>query len=78
MAEWTCESCVHYPPSSFGGKPCWMCNTNDPLLNRYEKRADIDADIPVYDKEEIYENCTVQVLTNTETGEVSVGWWQNE
>ena len=40
MAEWTCESCVHYPPSSFGGKPCWMCNTNDPLLNRYEKREE--------------------------------------
>lgn len=31
-----------------------------------------------YDKEEIYENCTVQVLTNTGTGDVSVGWWKNE
>ena len=31
-----------------------------------------------YDKEEIFENCTVQVLTNTATGEVSVGWWKNE
>lgn len=31
-----------------------------------------------YDKEEIHENCTVQVLTNTKTGEVSVGWWENE
>lgn len=30
----------------------------------------------VFDKEEIYHNCTVQVLTNTKTGEVSVGWWQ--
>lgn len=40
MTEWSCESCVHYPPSSFGGKPCWMCNTNDPLLNRYEKREE--------------------------------------
>lgn len=30
-----------------------------------------------YDKEETYPNCTVQVLTNTETGEVSVGWWEN-
>lgn len=40
MAEWTCESCVYYPPSSFGGKPCWLCNTNDPLLNRYEKREE--------------------------------------
>ena len=31
-----------------------------------------------YDKEEIFENCTVQVLTNTATGEVSIGWWKNE
>lgn len=32
----------------------------------------------IFDKEEIYPNCTVQVLTNTVTGEVSVGWWKNE
>ncbi len=27
-----------------------------------------------FDKEEIYTGCTVQVWTNTKTGEVSVGW----
>ena len=32
----------------------------------------------IYDQEEIHENCTVQVLTNTVTGEVSVGWWNNK
>lgn len=31
-----------------------------------------------YDKEETYRNCTVQVLTNTRTGECSVGWWKND
>lgn len=30
-----------------------------------------------YNLEEIYENCTVQVLTNTINGHTSVGWWQN-
>lgn len=30
-----------------------------------------------YDKEETFPDCTVQVLTNTVTGETSVGWWQN-
>ena len=30
-----------------------------------------------YDQEEIYENCTVQVLTNTINGHTSIGWWQN-
>ena len=32
----------------------------------------------LFDIEEIYPNCTVQVLTNSVTGEVSVGWWPNE
>jgi len=32
----------------------------------------------LFDKEEIYTDCTVQVLTNTITGEVSVGWWPND
>jgi len=30
----------------------------------------------IFDKEEIIENCTVQILTNTVTGEQSVGWWR--
>lgn len=32
--------------------------------------------IGVYDQEEIIEGCTVQILTNTVTGEQSVGWWR--
>lgn len=31
-----------------------------------------------YDREEIIENCTVQILTNSKTGEVSIGWWRND
>lgn len=34
--------------------------------------------VEFYNREEIYENCTVQVLTNTMNGRVSVGWWQNK
>lgn len=30
----------------------------------------------LYDRETIIENCTVQILENTTTGEVSVGWWK--
>lgn len=41
----------------------------------WNRRTTIETNI--YDKEEIYPNCTVQVLTNTVTGEVSVGWWKN-
>ena len=32
----------------------------------------------IFDIEEIYPNCTVQVLKNNVTGEVGVGWWKNE
>ena len=34
--------------------------------------------VNIYDKETIIPNCTVQILENTVTGEVSVGWWRNE
>ena len=32
----------------------------------------------LYDVEEIHPNCTVQIWKNSVTGEVSVGWWENE
>ena len=35
----------------------------------------IATEINLYDKEEIHHNCTVQVWTNTATGQTSIGWW---
>ena len=32
----------------------------------------------IFDIEEIHANCTVQILCNSVTGEVSVGWWPND
>ena len=47
--------------------------------NEPKKSGRIETvDLNLYDKEEIFTNCTVQVLTNTLTGETSVGWWINE
>ena len=37
-----------------------------------------DVEINVYDKVTEYDNCTVQILENTATGAISVGWWRNE
>lgn len=37
-----------------------------------------EIEVGIFDQEEIHENCTVQVLTNSVTGEVSVGWWEEE
>ena len=30
-----------------------------------------------FDEEELLTDCTVQILRNSRTGEVSVGWWRN-
>lgn len=43
-----------------------------------ESDPDVKVETNMYDKEETFPNCTVQVLTNTATGETSVGWWKNE
>lgn len=32
----------------------------------------------LFDHCEIYPNCTVEVLTNSVTGDVSYGWWRND
>ena len=34
-------------------------------------------DVAIYDKEETYTDCTVQILENTVTGHTSFGWWKN-
>jgi len=31
----------------------------------------------VFDKQTILKDCTVQILENSVTGEVSIGWWKN-
>ena len=45
--------------------------------DRLEELDKPKVEVNFYDKEETYPNCTVQVLTNTVTGDVSVGWWKN-
>lgn len=32
----------------------------------------------MYDTVETFYNCTVQVLINSLTGKISVGWWQGD
>lgn len=49
---------------------------------RYTQNAATEAwntrykETTVYDREETIEGCTVQILTNSRTGETSVGWWR--
>lgn len=36
-----------------------------------------EVEVNIYDHEEIHENCTVQIWSNTVTGATSIGWWEN-
>ena len=36
-----------------------------------------EFDPNLYDVEEVHTDCTVQILRNTNTGEISIGWWEN-
>lgn len=38
----------------------------------------MEIETNLYNKVKRYENCTVEILTNTITGEQSIGWWQND
>lgn len=51
-------------------------------INTYEKILDdivamCIGDIDTFDEVELHCDCTVQILKNSMTGEVSVGWWPN-
>lgn len=48
------------------------------MVSKLPEASQERVDVPFYDQEECYHNCTVQVLKNSKTGECSVGWWKNE
>ena len=43
MADYVCEGCIHAPPGSGDGKPCCMCDHDDPLMNCYCEREEQDG-----------------------------------
>ena len=47
-------------------------------IRAWNRRFQVRIDAPIFDREEIFTDCTVQVLTNSLTGEQSVGWWPNK
>ena len=59
---------------------CSRCKASLPSAKRAEEAVAAwntrYKETAVYDREETVEGCTVQILTNTETGETSVGWWR--
>ena len=59
-------------------KDCLSYHPTKDALNLAIKALESQTEVNVYDKEETYHGCTVQVLTNTVTGQTSVGWWKEE
>lgn len=43
-----------------------------------ERSKYFNVETNIFDIEEIYPNCTVQLLRNSVTGEESIGWWVND
>ena len=43
-----------------------------------ENMPNYEINMDLFDEQEIYHDCTVQVLHNTVTDEYSVGWWDNQ
>jgi hypothetical protein len=57
-----------------------MSVSKSELLLMLDDVESIIANAPddsVFDIVEIHENCTVEVLRNTKTGEVSIGWYKS-
>lgn len=72
MTEMQKKICEHYNAKGRAG--CIKC----PLrIGETERCIATMEMIPIYDQEEIIENCTVQILTDSRTGECSVGWRRN-
>ena len=82
-------SCTKCPFEAFGD--CYGSKVKRIMdIEDYMERGERHPDCPLvelpqqtvetnlFDQEEIHHNCTVQILKNSITGEVSVGWWEND
>ena len=48
---------------------------NDETMTPEEEQS---IEVNLYEEVEIHTNCTVQILRNVLTGELSIGWWEND
>ena len=82
-----CKDCIHYEACMYYG----VCSKNEQIAvscTTFKDRSrfielpcnKINAIVEsnIYDEEEVYYDCTVQVLRNSITGETSVGWFRND
>lgn len=53
-------------------------NKNSPPIAELEELSEQNITTNIFNKSTTYTNCTVEVLENTATGDVSVGWYRTE
>lgn len=54
------------------------CDMAISALEKQEGKNPIAVETNIYDTEEIHHGCAVQILRNSVTGDVSVGWWEEK
>ena len=78
----TCNDCIHFvvceevPTKS--ADDCDFFKDRSRFIELPCNKMNATVESNIYDKEEIYYDCTVQVLRNSITGETSVGWFRND
>lgn len=68
-------------PGSVVGCPMdrdlWSCTTMD-CDECWSRQMPDAVTATIYDTEEVIENCTVTIWSNSVTGDMSIGWQRNE
>lgn len=49
---------------------------NDGHPTDYSEVVGVESNL--FDEYEIHTNCTVEIFRNSITGEISIGWWEND
>lgn len=49
---------------------------NEGKENDYGEVVGVESNL--FDEREIHTNCTVEIFRNSVTGEISIGWWDND
>ena len=81
--DW-CPRC-EYADCSLTAWPCRTCAIANSTAVHFKPKEPAEGETVsvesmleiVADKSEVYHNCTVQVLTNSKTGQTSIAWTQN-
>ena len=69
----------HFDPEKHNAeKECGYFKDRSRFIELPCNKINATVESNIYDEEEIYYDCTVQVLRNSITGETSVGWFRND